>query len=173
MSGQHPGPEGQGTPEEQPPAQEHGSSGPSGQPPAYGQGQPPAYGQQPPAYGQQQPPAYGQPGGYGQPYPGAPAPYAPIGPVPGKTMGIVGFVLAFVLPLVGLIVSIVAFVQSRKAGAKNGLALAGIIIGAVLCVLFVVAAIVVFGLFGDVIQACVDNPNGTYTLNGSEYSCQG
>jgi hypothetical protein len=39
--------------------------------------------------------------------------------VPGKTLGIVGLVLAFVMPLLGLILSIVAKVQSRGAGAKN------------------------------------------------------
>lgn len=54
---------------------------------------------------------------------------------PGKVLGIIGFILAFFLPPVGLILSIVGFVKSKKAGFKNGLALAGIILNSVFLVL--------------------------------------
>lgn len=53
---------------------------------------------------------------------------------PGKGLGIAGFVLAFFLPIVGLPLSIVAFLKSKKANMKNGLALAGIILNSVFLV---------------------------------------
>ncbi len=65
------------------------------------------------------------------------APYAPgpAGEDPGKTMGIVGLVLAIFCSLIGLIVSIIAYNKSKKAGFKNNIALAGIIVGIVSIVL--------------------------------------
>lgn len=65
---------------------------------------------------------------------------------PGRTLGIVGLVLAFFLSVVGLILSIVAYQKSKAAGYKNGIALAGIIVGAVLTVLGIVYAVVVMTL---------------------------
>lgn len=74
------------------------------------------------------------------------APVAPIQPTPpqyaapapatdpGKTLGIVGFILAFLVSIAGIIVSSIGLAKSRKAGFKNPLALAGIIIGSVLTV---------------------------------------
>ena len=57
----------------------------------------------------------------------APAAAAPAA-APGKTLGIVGLVFAFLFPLLGLILSIVAKVQSRGAGIKNTPATVGIIL---------------------------------------------
>jgi len=71
-------------------------------------------------------------------YQAAPPPAA--SSYPGKTLGIVGLILA-IIPctwFAGLIISIIAFVQSRGAGVRNNLALAGIIIGAVYLVLSIV-----------------------------------
>jgi hypothetical protein len=71
-------------------------------------------------------------------YQAAPQPAAAY---PGKTLGIVGLILA-IIPctwFAGLIVSIIAFVQSRNAGVKNTLALAGIVIGGVYVVLTIIA----------------------------------
>jgi len=62
--------------------------------------------------------------------PGQPEPLLPAGKNPGKTLGIIGFVLAFFISILGLILSIVGLVKSRKAGFKNPLAIAGIVIGA-------------------------------------------
>ncbi|WP_368498002.1 hypothetical protein [Herbiconiux sp. A18JL235] len=61
---------------------------------------------------------------------------------PGRTLGIVGLVLAIVVPLVGVIVSAVAFSQSKKAGYPNTLARVGIIVGAVLTVLGLIVSII-------------------------------
>jgi hypothetical protein len=63
---------------------------------------------------------------------------------PGKTLGIVGLVLAILAPLVGVIVSAVALSQSKKAGFENKLAKIGLIVGIVLTVLYVVLYVVVF-----------------------------
>ena len=62
---------------------------------------------------------------------------------PGKTLGIVGLILAFFFQLAGLICSIIALSQSRSAGYKNGIAVAGIIVSAALIVIGIIVAIVV------------------------------
>lgn len=61
---------------------------------------------------------------------------------PGKTLGIIGLVLAVLFNIVGLIVSAVALSTSRKAGYKNVPALAGVIVGALSVVLGVVFAVI-------------------------------
>lgn len=54
---------------------------------------------------------------------------------PGRTLGIVGLVCAFLCSLVGLVISIIAYTRSKAAGFNNGIALAGIIVSAVSLVL--------------------------------------
>ena len=61
---------------------------------------------------------------------------------PGRTLGIVGLVLAIVAPLIGVIVSAVAFSQSKKAGYSNTLARVGIIVGAALTALGLIVTII-------------------------------
>ncbi|MDY0830182.1 hypothetical protein SK224_13695 [Microbacterium sp. BG28] len=61
---------------------------------------------------------------------------------PGKTLGVVGLVVAIFFNLIGLIISAIAFNQSKKAGYKNTPALVGIIIGAVLFGLGLIIAII-------------------------------
>jgi cytochrome b561 len=73
----------------------------------------------------------------------APAPQpAPAGDFPGKTLGIVGLVLAILVPLVGLIISVVANNQSKAAGYPNQLAKIGIIVGAILTALWLIGVII-------------------------------
>ena len=69
--------------------------------------------------------------------PGAyqPGPNSQAGPLPGKTLGIVGLVLAIFCSLIGAIVSFIAYRQSQAAGWKNNIALAGIIVGLALFVI--------------------------------------
>ena len=62
-------------------------------------------------------------------------PPAPEARDPGRTLGIVGLILAFFCSLVGLIISIIAYRQSQQAGYKNNIAMAGIIVGSVSLVL--------------------------------------
>jgi len=84
-----------------------------------------------------QQPAYQQPpAGYQQPLQPAPGDY------PGKTLGIVGLVFAFVFALVGLILSIIALNQSKAAGFQNTPAKVGLIISIIVLALYVVWIII-------------------------------
>ncbi|MFD6094395.1 DUF4190 domain-containing protein [Oerskovia sp. NPDC060338] len=159
---------------------------PSGQPNPYTGGpQDPAAGQAPqaPQYGAPQAPQYGAPapGAPQAPY-GAGAPQAPYTPGgvpgapaqdPGKTLGIVGLVLSIIgcTSLIGLILSIVALNKSKKAGYKNGIALAGIIVGAVLLV-----GTIIFGIIAgigamELIEKCSELGPGVWEENGITYTC--
>ena len=64
---------------------------------------------------------------------------------PGKTLGIVAFIVSFFFGLLGLILGIVALVQSKKAGRGNGFAIAAIIIGGISVIvgLIVIFAVIV------------------------------
>jgi hypothetical protein len=61
---------------------------------------------------------------------------------PGKTLGIVGLIVAIFFNLIGLIISAIALNQSKKAGYKNTPALVGVIIGAVLLVIGIIVGII-------------------------------
>jgi hypothetical protein len=76
--------------------------------------------------------------------------------------------------LVGLILGIVAMVQSKKAGRKNGFALAGIIIGAVLVVISIIGLIVLFAFLAAVAgaaQQCALDPNAVVQVWGLTIPC--
>ncbi|OJX63148.1 MAG: hypothetical protein BGO95_09005 [Micrococcales bacterium 73-13] len=118
--------------------------------------QPPQQPYQPPQ--QPYPPA--------QPYQQQPAAYAP-GDFPGKTLGIVGLILAFLwwLSVVGLILSIIAFNQSKNAGFKNTPAKVGIIVGSIVIGLSVIVTIIVIvigiaaaSIGGGVLQGLCSTP---------------
>lgn len=75
---------------------------------------------------------------------------------PGKTFGIVGFIFAFVgLQIIGLPLSIIAVVKSRKAGFKNPLAVAGIILNVVFLLVTagIIAAITMVAYQGVQVRA--------------------
>lgn len=102
-----------------------------------------------------------------------PAVTAPVanGVNPGHGMGIAGLVLAFLVPIVGLILSIVATNKSKKAGMKNGVALAGIIIGSInLVVGLIIGFVLVLGI-GKVASVCSDEGPGTHYVDGVTYTC--
>jgi len=94
---------------------------------------------------------------------------APSTSVPGKTLGIVGVVLAFLAPPLGLILSIVAKVQSKSAGVKNTPATAGI----VLSILFIAGFIVVMVTVGGTLfSQCASYGPGVHELdNGTILTC--
>ncbi|NMM94162.1 peptidyl-prolyl cis-trans isomerase [Bifidobacterium sp. DSM 109957] len=103
----------------------------------------------------------GQPGGYGanpyaQPYgypPQGPGYYAPMPPAYARwnVLCIVGFVLAFVLPPVGLVISIISLVQINKSGEKSkGLAIAGIVLNAIFTLLLIAVIAFAFWVIGEV-----------------------
>ncbi|WP_458041251.1 MULTISPECIES: DUF4190 domain-containing protein [Bacteria] len=108
--------------------------------------------------------------------PSAPASAAPGAPVPGKTLGIVALIVAFFANVIGLILGIVALVQSRKAGYKNTPAVWAIIVGSVLAVVGVILLVVLISVFaagaGELLQQCAELGPGTWTLdNGATVTC--
>lgn len=126
------------------------------------------------------PPAYES-----QAYPNAPqynaGPAGGDGTVPGRTMGIVALILAIVpgTQLIGLILGIIALVQSRKAGVKNGLAIAAIIVSVVLTIIAIILIIVLVSFAvsagGDLVSqvnACLEDPSGTVNYGGVTMTCQ-
>ncbi|QAY62971.1 hypothetical protein ET495_06630 [Xylanimonas allomyrinae] len=116
----------------------------------------PQYAPQQSYVGQPQTPQYGGPQ---QAYSGQPLPYGgPQQPMyassvedPGKTLGLVGLIGAFVAPLVGLICSIIGYNKSKKAGFDNKLALWGIIVSAAFTVISLLACLLL--LLGAVADA--------------------
>jgi hypothetical protein len=174
---------GQDNPFGKPPGGGYGAQGQNPAQPQYGQ---PAYGQNQPQYGQNQP-QYGQnPGGppYGSSYGQQPAGY-PAGGYPGqqgqrenpgRTLGITGLVLAFIpfLNPIGLILSIVALVKSRRAGMSNGLAVAGIIVGALATIILVLAIILIIAAVPyarEIAEFCEQNGPGPHTFRGQQIDC--
>ncbi|PAU68053.1 DUF4190 domain-containing protein [Bifidobacterium criceti] len=71
-----------------------------------------------------------------------------------NAMAIAGFVCSFFFSLIGLILSIIGYTQTKKSGERGGdFALAGIIISAVSIALTILVCILVFVLFGSVMTA--------------------
>ena len=137
--------------------------------PAYGEYAPTTQPPAAPAYGQNAAPAYSAPAYNAAPaYNGA----ADGGTVPGKTLGIVAFVVSFFFGLLGLILGIVALVQSKKAGRGNGFAIAAIIIGAISVVvgLIVIFAVIVPSL--NAATTCLNDPTAVVQVWGVDLSCQ-
>ena len=84
----------------------------------------------------------------------APAPAPGAAPVSdGKTLGIVGLVLAFVAPLIGLIVSIIARNQSKAAGVENTPAKVGLILSIIFLILGTIFLILYFAFFATMFAA--------------------
>ncbi len=115
-------------------------------PPAAESNEPPAAPTAPPA-----PPAGPEVPQYGpyyaRPQQAYPVYYgAPLAPY--STTAIVGFVMAFFVPIVGLILGIVSLTQIRKTGQRgHGLALASIVIGSAYTVfVFLIIVLEIIGL---------------------------
>ena len=111
------------------------------------------------------------------PPPAAAMPAPAAAPVnPGKTMGIVSLVLSIIgIHLIGVILGFVGLSQSKKAGQKNGFAIAGIVIGFIgmaLVLLFVIAGGALFGsVFGGLAQVCNELGTGVWEIDGVTYTC--
>ena len=73
----------------------------------------------------------------------------PEGNYPGKSLGLLGLILACVLGVVGLLVSLVALVLSLRAHHRNPPAVAGIVIGVLATSAFVAGMWYFLRLFLD------------------------
>lgn len=120
-----------------------------------------------------------------QPNPGSSTPAVN----PGKTLGIVGlilgivgFVVLFLGSIAGLIVSILGLNKSKKAGQKNGLAVAGIIVSIVALIanifatIAIVAAISLAASLGgsavEILEQCQSDPTGIVEFQGEQIPCE-
>ena len=117
--------------------------------------------------------------------PVTPAQEAPVAPVaapaavvspeaanPGHTLGIVSLILSIIgVHLIGLILGIVGLNKSKKAGQKNGLALAGIIIGAIGLVVGTILLVVLVSVAGQLAAKCAELGSGTHYVDGVTYTC--
>ncbi|MCH9275560.1 DUF4190 domain-containing protein [Bifidobacterium amazonense] len=121
----------------------------------YGQQYGPSYGQS--AYGQQ---PYGR-SPYGQPAPGWYPAYDEPSYQRWNILSIVGFVLAFPIPPVGLVLSIIALVQINKSREKSkGLAIAGIVVGAISTALLTAVIMIAVFAFGQAMDYAVYDRDG-------------
>ncbi|MGG7452546.1 DUF4190 domain-containing protein [Plantibacter auratus] len=90
----------------------------------------------------------------------------------GKTLGIVGLILAFLAPPIGLILSIVALVQSKNAGVKNTLAKVGLILSIVFIVLAIIATIAGIAIGAAAFnEACASLGSGVHTDGTTTITC--
>ena len=95
---------------------------------------------------------------------------------PGKTLGIIGLVLAIPLSLVGLIFSILGLRKSKKAGSGNAIAWTGIVLSTLVILVSIAAGVFAFTVLQPQIalaQACADAGPGEYTdQNGNPVTCE-
>ena len=119
-----------------------------------------------------------QPPGNPPPPPGGYPPQPPQQPYampatedPGRTLGIIGLILSFFTALIGMVVSIIAFRQSKKAGFKNTPALIGIIIGAIGTVAGIIIAIVAISALTQLASQCSQLGPGQHNVNGVTVTC--
>ena len=118
-----------------------------------------------------------------EPTPAPAAPAAPPAPAagdfPGKTLGIVGLVLAFLFSLAGLIVSIIARGQSKAAGVKNTPATVGLVLSIIFLVfqiiwivVLIIGAVTAATLGGAYLQEiCAQLGTGVWEVDGVTYTC--
>ncbi|WP_158864254.1 DUF4190 domain-containing protein [Leifsonia sp. AG29] len=145
----------------QPLPPEHGAGAPpepgntgATPPPADAAPQQPGYPAPQPGYGSPQQPGYGSPQqpGYGAPAYGAPGYGAPAQPGY-NALAIVGFILAFFVNIVGIILGFVALGQIKRTGEQGrGLAIAAVVIGFAEIALGILLAIVFSVIFGAAVS---------------------
>ncbi len=90
---------------------------------------------------------------------------------PGHSLGIASFVLSFFIGIVGLILGIIGLSRSKKDGHKNGLALAGIIIGFIQTALVIIGTVISVIFISGLINNCNGLGNGTHSFGNITYTC--
>jgi hypothetical protein len=90
---------------------------------------------------------------------------------PGRTLGLVGLVLAFVANWIGLIISVVALRRSKRAGFHNGLAKAGVIVGSITTALGLIGGGIAAFAAIHLASTCADLGPGVHQVGGGTVSC--
>ncbi len=92
---------------------------------------------------------------------------------PGKVLGIISFVGIFIgFGLISIILGIIGLKKSKRAGHKNGFAVAGIILGIleVIAALVITTFIILFAI--SAVNVCSELGSGTHVLtDGSQINC--
>lgn len=91
---------------------------------------------------------------------------------PGRQLGVVGLIFSCLLPIVGAVVSAIAWVASRRARQRNGPAIAGMVIGILGTVVFAAGVWYFFGFWEGNVGPCADRGSGVYEDGIYTYSCQ-
>ncbi len=97
-----------------------------------------------------------------------------------KGATITAFVLSIIMPMVGLVLSVAAFVWAKRSGERGTLALAGIVVGAVLLVTMVIVGFVLFTQLMaaardgaiDLEALCVHRDRWGWLLDSLRYACR-
>lgn len=92
---------------------------------------------------------------------------------PGKVLGIVGFILVFLgLGLVSLILGIIGLKKSKRAGHKNGFALAAIILGILQTIAALLIGAFLITVAMTLVNTCSELGSGTHVLtDGRTVTC--
>lgn len=88
-----------------------------------------------------------------------------------STLSVVGFILAFPLPLAGMVVSIIALARSRKTGDRKGLAVAGVIVSALGLLFTVICLAILIPMAMHLIGMCAELGPGTHQIENATYTC--
>jgi hypothetical protein len=91
--------------------------------------------------------------------------------VPGKTLGIVALVLAFLAPIIGFILGLVAKSQSKKAGVKNTPATVAIVLGLIFTIVYIIIIGVSIAGATALLGQCADLGPGVHEVGGVTYTC--
>ena len=108
------------------------------------------------------------------PAPQAAMPMQPVpagGEDPGKGMGIAALIFAFIAPLIGFILGLMARSKSKKAGHKNGLALAAIIVSSISMVVGLLLAFLIISLTVSRLQECDKLGPCIHVVDGQTITC--
>jgi len=99
-------------------------------------------------------------------------PGAPVVENPGKTFGIISLVLSLIgAGVIGIILGIIGLKKSAAVGLKNGLALAGIIVGAVSTVLGIIFISLAIAAAAALVSKCGELGSGPHMVDGVTYNC--
>ncbi|GLI28174.1 hypothetical protein ARHIZOSPH14_24160 [Agromyces rhizosphaerae] len=92
---------------------------------------------------------------------------------PFQVLGVVGFILSFVafLNIPGLVVSIIALVRSKRAGFRNGFAIAGTVIAGLGVLATIGVVIAVSPIFIDLFRTCAELGTGVHEVGSRTYEC--
>lgn len=93
-----------------------------------------------------------------------------------RKLSIIGLILSCISGAIGLVVSIIALVKAKKAGVKDKIALAGVIVGIGMCVIGITLATVVgvfaFNKINEIVTECNISGKASIEINDLKVNCE-